>query len=101
VRGKVADPINSWARLRGAPASTEVVREPPDGAAVLDVGDPGVVEIDATYSIPIERLWARVDEVHGERVVIAAGFGVRAALAVGILERAGKEVSFWRTGARP
>lgn len=105
VIGKVDDGINQWARLRGAPVSTEVVRgnQPPRHAAaeselkILDVGDPGAGTIQGATHIPIELLWRRVDEVHAARVVIASGYGVRAALAVGILERAGiKDIVFWK-----
>lgn len=96
VLGKVDDGINRWARGRGHPVSTEVVVEPPD-ASVLHVNDPGARPIDFDLSIPIEELWGRVGEVPSGRVAIAAGFGVRAAIAVGILERAGHDVIFWKT----
>jgi rhodanese-related sulfurtransferase len=102
VLGRVDDAINRWAQATGGtPASTEVVRAPnaPKGT-VLDVGDPGAtVGSPAGMRIPIERLWSRIDDVAGlERVVLAVGYGVRAALAVGILERAGiPDVVFWRT----
>ena len=99
VLGRVEDGINRWASAHGAPASTEVVTSRPDGATVLHVNDPGTGDVEPDQAIPIEQLWARVDEVTGDRVVLAAGYGVRAALAVGILERAGKEVSFWKTRA--
>lgn len=97
VRGKVDDAINRWARGSRHPASTEVVDQRPDGVSVLHVNDPGVDDVEADVSIPIEQLWARADEVTSSRVVVAAGFGVRAALAVGILERAGHDVVFWKT----
>ena len=97
VRGKLADGINAWAKRNGAPASTEVVTDVPEGVAVLHVNDPGASAVEADFAIPIEKLWTRVDEIAADRVAIAAGFGVRGALAVGILERAGKEVLFWRT----
>ncbi len=49
--------------------------------------------------IPIELLWSRVAEVpRSDPVVLAAGYGVRAALAVGILEREGFDrIVFWRS----
>jgi rhodanese-related sulfurtransferase len=102
VLGRLNDGINRWAHERGAPASAEVVRSPtPPGGLLLDVGDPGVVmTTDLGIRIPLERLWDRVDELKDrDRVVVAAGYGVRAALAVGILERAGHEVAFWKTRA--
>ncbi len=100
VPGRLEDGINRWAQRNGTPASTEVVTERPDNATVLHVNDPGVADVDTHFTIPIERLWTRVNEVTSDRVTIAAGFGVRASLAVGILERAGKDVSFWRTRGR-
>lgn len=110
VVGKVSDGINRWARSRGAPASTEVIRggHVPSGR-ILDVGDPGVgdrrheLEAAGVTRIPIERLWSRIDEVRGShRVVIVAASGVRAAIAVGLLERAGvPEIVFWRTISSP
>jgi hydroxyacylglutathione hydrolase len=99
VAGSVADGINAWAERRGPPGSTDVVRGPhaPQGL-VLDVCDPGAGSVPDAVRIPIEKLWWRVDEVASEpRVVVAAGAGVRAALAVGMLERAGVDaIVFWR-----
>ena len=100
VPGKLDNGINRWAERRGTPASTETVSQRPDDVTVLHVNDPGVDDVASDLSIPIEKLWGRVDEVNADRVAIAAGFGVRAALAVGILERAGKDVLFWNTRAR-
>lgn len=100
VIGAVEDAINGWASANGNPVSTEVVTgPPPSGVFVLDVGDPGAEVPDPSTRIPIERLWGRAGELAGEeRVLIAAGAGVRAALAVGMLERAGlSEILFWRT----
>ena len=98
VLGSVEDGINQWAAARGVPASTEVIQQPAPGDAVLHVGDPGARAPDGAVHIPIELLWARVGEVaHHDRLTVTAGYGVRAALAVGILERAGvEEVTFWR-----
>ena len=99
VLGKVDDAINRWTEECGPPASTDVIEGPdrPKGT-ILDVVDPGAVVPEPTHRIPLELLWKRVDEIDlRARLVVAAGFGVRAALAVGILERAGAEqVVFWR-----
>jgi rhodanese-related sulfurtransferase len=98
VLGKTADPINQWAAVRGVPASTEIVHSTLPGSGIaLDVGDPEAEHMEDAIRIPIESLWHRVDEIAGaERVAIVSGYGVRAALAVGILERAGvREVLFW------
>ncbi|CAN5575403.1 hypothetical protein BH24ACT26_BH24ACT26_19160 [soil metagenome] len=99
VLGMVEDGINEWAGRRGSPASTELTdaSDPPDGT-LLDVGDPGARRPEGALRIPIEKLWTRLDEVpDGAPIVVVAGYGVRAALAVGMLERAGVgEVIVWR-----
>ena len=102
VVGVVEDAVNEWAKWYGTPASTEIYRGPcPRHSLVLDVRDPGVVSIDGATVIAIEQLWGRGLEIATEpRVVVASGYGVRAALAVGILERAGvKETIVWDTRA--
>lgn len=98
VVGALDDGLNAWAEAHGAPASTEIVEGAPVGA-VLDVGDPGAQAPGDATRIPIELLWGRQSELgRKEAVTIAAGYGVRAALAVGILERAGVgQIYFWRT----
>lgn len=102
VAGKVSDAINRWAKDRSVPASTEVLEtsQPPPGT-VLSVGDPGARSADS-LSIPVEKLWSRIDEVpRSGRVLVIAGFGVRAALAVGILERHGfSDVAVWKAAPR-
>jgi rhodanese-related sulfurtransferase len=104
VLGLVEDGVNQWAALRGAPASTETVSSDaaPEGL-LLHVGDPGSRRPDGALHIPVEHLWGRAGELAGrDHVVICAGYGVRAALAVGILERAGVEsITFWRTTSSP
>lgn len=97
VLGRVADGVNEWTRTQGTPASTDIVTDRPDGLVVLNVSDPGVAAVESDLHIPIERLWQRASEIEGERICIAAGYGVRAAIAVGILERAGRENVFWKT----
>lgn len=100
VLGTVRNGLDEWSRAEGSLASTDTYRGPhPKNSLVLDVSDPGAVGIGDATGIPIEQLWSRVEEVAAEpRVVIASGYGVRAALAVGILERAGvKEVVVWKT----
>lgn len=98
VLGFVPDGLGAWANAHGAPASCEVFGsdETPDGL-VLDVGDPRVVLHKEATVISIERLWNCADEFSSEsKVTILAGAGVRAALAVGMLERVGVEnVGFW------
>jgi hydroxyacylglutathione hydrolase len=97
VMGKVVDAINAYAESQGTPASTDVVTDLPAGAVVLDVGDPGALSPEAAVRIPVDRLWIRASEIEGPVVAVAAGWGVRAALAVGILERAGLEPVFLDT----
>lgn len=73
---------------------------------LLDVGDPGTRYEERVLKIPAELLW----EQHGDidlsrRLGVLAGYGVRAATAVGILERLGsREITFIQTlpeGAEP
>ena len=100
VVGKVDDGINQWARQQGSLASTETRRgDNPPAPTVLDVGDPGAKRVQGAIRIPIERLWQRVHEVPRDgRVAVAGGYGVRAALAVGMLERAGvRDIVFWKS----
>ncbi len=100
VPGSVTDGIEEWSRSRGTTAVTEVYRGPqPRDLAVLDVSDPGVGDLSDVHRIPVEQLWDRVEELAGEpRVVVASGYGIRAALAVGILERAGiNDVIVWES----
>lgn len=100
VLGKTDNAINNWVARGGKPASTEVItgRRAPEGM-ILDVADPGANVPDGATRIPADLLWDRVDEVKGQtRVLVAAGYGVRAALCIGILERAGiNEIVFWKT----
>ncbi len=94
VLGMVRDGLGMWGRRFGPPASTERVTSVPDGTTVLDVVDPGARPPDDARRIPLEALWPRAKELLPGPVVVVAGYGIRAALAVGILERAGvREVS--------
>ena len=97
VVGKVDDGLNAWTRARGAPASTDIVTDRPEGPVILDVSDPGATSAGDGARIPIEELWGRVSEIPDGPVCVVAGYGVRAAIAVGILERAGRDVLFWKT----
>lgn len=100
VLGSVKDGVNSWVNASGKPGSTETSDsvQPPDGL-LLDVADPGARVPPGTKRISAEQLWVHSAEVADERrVVVVAGYGVRAALAVGMLELAGvREVIFWRS----
>lgn len=89
VVGAIGDGLGAWGRRFGHPASTERVTRVPDGATALDVLDPGANTPEDARRIPLEVLWPRTKELRGEPIVVVAGFGIRAALAVGILEHAG------------
>ncbi|MDQ3964475.1 MAG: rhodanese-like domain-containing protein [Actinomycetota bacterium] len=100
VLGALRDGLRAWADRFGHPASTELATAPPKDAFILDVGDPGATPPDDATTIPAEQLWNRIDEVDAPRVAIVAGYGIRAALAIGILERAGiRDISFIRSRA--
>lgn len=99
VAGSVNDGINRWIETGGSPTSTEVLESArASGGIALEVGDPGTGETRGARHVPIELLWSRLEEFRNEpRVVVVAGIGVRAALAVGMLERAGvEEIVFWK-----
>jgi rhodanese-related sulfurtransferase len=99
VAGAIDDGLNRWAAARSL-ASTETVRSrvAPVGGTILDLGDKGAQRDSADIHIPLERLWENTEDLADEDgIVIAAGYGVRAALAVGILERAGiQKIAFWK-----
>ena len=102
VPGVLSDGVNEWSKWYGTPASTEVYRGPePRQSFVLHVSDPGTAELQGATQIPVEQLWGRAGEVTDQaRVFVAGGRGVRAALAVGILERAGaSDVVYYDTSA--
>ena len=91
VVGGVDDGLNQWASGDRRLSSTEILG--PDVEAhgtLLDVGDPGAVSPQGAVRIPADELWPRAEELNAaEPVVVVAGYGVRAALCVGILERRG------------
>ena len=99
VVGAVEDSLNQWAGKGRRIASTEVVAggAPPEGT-VLHVADPGAGAPEGAVTIPADDLWPRCDELdRSARIVVVAGWGVRAGLAVGILERNGfDDVALWR-----
>lgn len=102
VAGAVRDGINGWAQANGSPASTETIdgQTRPSGT-VLDVGDPGAPAVEDALKISVERLWTRTADVQGSPVIVLANRGVRAALAIGMLERAGRrDIALWRPGRK-
>lgn len=102
VVGSVEDALNQWAGKGHRIASTEIVTggTPPEGT-ILHVADPGAAAPEGAVTIPADDLWPRCRELERRsRVVVVAGWGVRAGLAVGILERNGfDDVVFWRPGS--
>jgi rhodanese-related sulfurtransferase len=88
VIGRVRDGLREWGEAHGPPRSTETITQAAPGSTILDVDDPGARAPDNAMRIPLERLWLRVSEITGP-VTVVGGFGLRAALAIGILERSG------------
>lgn len=101
VVGAVRDALRRW---EGRARTSERISggEAPEGT-VLDVADPRAPRVENATRIPIERLWKEAPSLAGSgTVVVVAGAGVRAALAVGILERAGAaEVVVWHPSGVP
>jgi rhodanese-related sulfurtransferase len=102
VLGMAPDALERWRAERGGLAATGMPPAPPDVDVALDVGDPGARPPEGTLRLPVENLWKELDKLEGVgRIVVISGVGVRAALAVGMLERAGvKKVQIWRSGER-
>lgn len=100
VEGSVTDAVNGWIATGGRAASTDVIsgKQTPDGV-ILDVADPGARAPEDAVRVPAETLWRQAEDLGDEsRIVVVAGYGVRAGLAVGILERAGaQQITFWKT----
>ena len=100
VVGYTTDAINQWVATSHRPASTEVIddRLAPAGT-ILDVADPGAAPPEGALRVPADDLWrSSGDLARHSRIIVAAGYGVRAALAIGILELAGvADVAFWKT----
>lgn len=102
VLGKCENALERWRAEHGGLTATDMPSEPPDVDVALDVGDPGARPPEGALRVPVESLWKELDRLEGVgRIVVVAGVGVRAALAVGMLERAGvKKVQIWRSEAR-
>jgi rhodanese-related sulfurtransferase len=98
VPGVLEGGLKAWASAHGTPTSCDVIEgDAAPAGTILHVGDPGAQAPEGALSIPIERLWAQVDSLSkNQPAAVVAGHGLRAAIAVGILELAGiDEVSFW------
>ena len=103
VMGEVSDALNLWADAHGKLESTDLVDGPvPPSEPVLDVGDAGRRKHSGSLDIPIEVLWSRMEELRNEgSVTVLCGKGLRAALAVGMLERVDVNVKLWRKSDGP
>lgn len=103
VVGEVGDALNLWSQNGGKLASTPSDQGPKAPAGtILDVSDPGRRKHEGTVDVPIEHLWKRRHELDGEKeVTILCGKGVRAGLAVGMLEQIGIDgLRLWRNADR-
>ena len=108
VVGALAGGVNAWSDPL---VTTPVVQlaEARDVLALIDVSDPGTAlppGHGVGASIPVERLWDEAGELgRNWDLGVLAGYGVRAAAAVGILEKLGfTKLTFVRTrrpGERP
>jgi rhodanese-related sulfurtransferase len=101
VVGYLAGGVDAWP---DSPATTPqtLLAEAPVELVLVDVADPGALipaERGALARIPAERLWERSGELHPTWAIgVLAGWGVRAAAAVGILEKLGfRKITFVRT----
>jgi rhodanese-related sulfurtransferase len=108
VVGALAGGVNAWPDPL---VTTPVIQlaDTPDVLALIDVSDPGTAlppGHGVGASIPVERLWEDSGELGRTwDLGVLAGYGVRAAAAVGILEKLGfTRLTFVRTrrpGERP
>lgn len=103
VIGEVDNALNLWANGHGKLATTDLSEGPvPPTQPVLDVGDAGRRPYSDSLQVPIETLWDRTGELRGEAVVtVLCGRGLRAALALGMLERVGVDTRLWRNVDQP
>lgn len=113
-----ADLDSAAAMLRGKgfsvdgylPASADLPRgrtettglEEAGGLRLINVADPGAIAPRDVPVMPVETIWTRAVEIEKQKPVgVLAGWGVRAATAVGIFERLGfRRVVFVRTRER-
>lgn len=89
VVGELRNGVEEWSAHNGTPASTEQLDRLPEGTTAVHVVDPGATPPEGAVTIPAETLWNRTGELRDGPIAIVGGFGLRATLAVGILERAG------------
>jgi rhodanese-related sulfurtransferase len=108
VVGALAGGVNAWPDPLVATPVIQLA-DVPDVLALIDVSDPGTAlppGHGVGARIPVERLWEESGELGRTwDLGVLAGYGVRAAAAVGILEKLGfTKLTFVRTrrpGERP
>ncbi len=101
VAGVLTDAFGQWGTRHENFSSTPLIvaPSPPDGY-LLSVGDPGSPMYDNATFISIEELWNRTGEVPSdEPVILISARGIRAAMAIGMLERNGiTDITVWKRG---
>ncbi len=106
VIGLIERGVSGWAHQEVVSTPSQPMETWEPGHHLLDVADPGVVSPGNATFIPAETLWTRAADLDPTfHYGILAGWGVRAASAVGILEKLGfRSLAFVRTrpvGAAP
>lgn len=106
VAGYIKGGISDWPYAEMIQTPTASFEDWETGHQLLNVADPGTLTGDNGLLIPVERLWLQAPELdHTFHYGVLAGWGVRAAAAIGILEHLGfRDLTFVRTrpaGARP
>lgn len=86
----------------GISSTPDISIDEAESLFLLDVVDPGSLSDGRGLLIPAERLWLRAGELDKKsRIGVLAGWGVRAAAALGILEKIGfRDLVFVRTRPR-
>jgi rhodanese-related sulfurtransferase len=106
VVGLIERGVGGWPYQDLTSTRTQSVDTWEPGHHMLDVADPGTIPPPTATFIPAERLWTKAAELDPTfHFGILAGWGVRAAAAIGILEKLGfRSLAFVRTrpaGATP
>jgi len=101
VLGYLAGGVDAWPETPVSTPQTPLAEAPVE-LVLIDVADPGTLipaERSALARIPADCLWERAGELHPTWAIgVLAGWGVRAAAAVGILEKLGfRRLTFVRT----
>jgi rhodanese-related sulfurtransferase len=106
VVGYLPGGVTAWPVPLGGTPVIALANTPPD-LGLLDVADPGTqVSAGTVQRIPAERLWTQAGTLDRDVALgVLAGWGIRAAAAIGILEHLGfTALTYVRTrdaGERP